>query len=71
MALSQESQQIWLDGLGLPGVVPDLTPPEGLENDPSYPTKPEDFEDLIRISSKIQIENESEWFAKFKEIMQG
>ncbi|RJE82767.1 ABC transporter substrate-binding protein [Paracoccus onubensis] len=71
MALSQESQQIWLDGLGLPGVVPDLTPPEGLENDPSYPTKPEDFENLIRISSKIQIENESEWFAKFKEIMQG
>ncbi|MBG19202.1 MAG: ABC transporter substrate-binding protein [Rhizobiales bacterium] len=71
LALSKESQQIWLDGLGLPGVVPGLTPPPGLENDPSYPTKPEDFKHLIRISSAVQVQNESEWFAKFKEIMQG
>jgi putative spermidine/putrescine transport system substrate-binding protein len=40
-------------------------------NDPSYPTKEEDFKHLIRISSKVQVENESTWFAKFKEIMQG
>jgi putative spermidine/putrescine transport system substrate-binding protein len=71
LALSQESQQIWLDGLGLPGVVPGLTPPEGLAGDPSYPTEPADFEHLIRISSAVQVQNESDWFAKFKEIMQG
>ncbi|MCR4266536.1 PotD/PotF family extracellular solute-binding protein [Nitratireductor sp. ZSWI3] len=70
-ALSQKGQQVWLDGLGLPGVVPGLTPPEGLAGDPSYPTKPEDFERLIRISSSVQVQNESDWFARFKEIMQG
>ena len=44
---------------------------EGLAGDPSYPTKEEDFKHLIRISSKVQVENESDWFAKFKAIMQG
>ena len=70
-AISPEAQQVWLDGLGLPGVVPGLTPPAGLEGDPSYPTSEEDFENLIRISSEVQVQNESDWFAKFKEIMQG
>ncbi|HET9069707.1 MAG TPA: PotD/PotF family extracellular solute-binding protein [Amaricoccus sp.] len=70
-AITKDAQQVWLDGLGLPGVVPGLTPPEDLVDDPSYPTKPEDFEHLIRISSRVQVENESEWFAKFKAIMQG
>jgi putative spermidine/putrescine transport system substrate-binding protein len=70
-ALSKEAQQVWLDGLGLPGVIPGVTPPSDLVGDPSYPTKPEDFKNLIRISSKIQVENESQWFSKFKEIMQG
>lgn len=71
LAISPAAQQVWLDGLGLPGVVPGLTPPPGLENDPSYPTTPEAFAHLIRISSLVQVENESDWFAKFKEIMQG
>ncbi len=70
-ALTKESQQVWLDGLGLPGVVPGVTPPADLVGDPSYPVKPEDFEKLIRVSAKVQVENESEWFAKFKAIMQG
>ncbi|GAA4164934.1 ABC transporter substrate-binding protein [Shinella granuli] len=70
-ALTREAQQVWLDGLGLPGVVPGLTPPADLVDDPSYPVTEEAFEHLIRISSKVQVENESQWFAKFKEIMQG
>jgi putative spermidine/putrescine transport system substrate-binding protein len=70
-ALSKESQQVWLDGLGLPGVAPGLTPPADLVGDPSYPVKPEDFERLIRVPSKVQVENESDWFGKFKAIMQG
>lgn len=70
-ALEKDSQQVWLDGLGLPGVVPGLTPPADLVGDPSYPTTEEDFKHLIRVSSKVQVENESAWFAKFKEIMQG
>ena len=70
-AITKDAQQIWLDGLGLPGVVPGLTPPADLVGDPSYPTEAKDFEHLIRISSKIQVENESEWFGKFKAIMQG
>ena len=69
-ALSQEAQQVWLDGLGLPGVVPGLTPPEDLVGDASYPTEPEDFEKLIRVSSQVQVENESDWFSQFKAIMQ-
>lgn len=70
-AISKDAQQVWLDGLGLPGVVPGLTPPEGLAGDPSYPTEPADFEHLIRIPTAIQVEHESEWFGKFKAIMQG
>jgi putative spermidine/putrescine transport system substrate-binding protein len=70
-ALSKESQQVWLDGLGLPGVAPGLTPPADLAGDPSYPVKPEDFVRLIRVPSKVQVENESEWFGKFKAIMQS
>ncbi|CAN7424291.1 PotD/PotF family extracellular solute-binding protein [Devosia sp. LjRoot16] len=70
-AITKDAQQVWLDGLGLPGVVPGLTPPADLVGDPSYPTKPEDFEHLIRISSQVQVENESTWFGEFKKIMQG
>lgn len=70
-ALTQEAQQVWLDGLGLPGVIPGVKPPADLVGDPSYPTTEEEFKHLIRVSSKIQVENESQWFAKFKEIMQG
>ena len=70
-AISKGAQQVWLDGLGLPGVVPGLTPPADLVNDPAYPTKPEDFTHLIRISSLVQVENESSWFGEFKSIMQG
>ena len=70
-AITKDAQQVWLDGLGLPGVVPGLTPPADLVNDPSYPTKPEDFAHLIRISSQVQVENESTWFGEFKKIMQG
>jgi putative spermidine/putrescine transport system substrate-binding protein len=70
-ALTAEAQQVWLDGLGLPGVVPGLTPPADLVGDPSYPTTPADFERLIRVSNAIQVENQSDWFAKFKAIMQG
>lgn len=70
-AITKEAQQVWLDGLGLPGVVPGLTPPEGLAGDPSYPVEPEDFEHLIRVPTAIQVEHESEWFGKFKAIMQG
>ena len=70
-AISKDAQQIWCDGLGLPGVAQGLTPPADLVGDPSYPTKAEDFAKLIRISPQVQVEHESEWFAKFKEIMQG
>ncbi len=70
-AISKDAQQVWCDGLGLPGVVPGLTPPADLVGDPSYPDTPEEMSHLIRISTKVQVENESEWFGKFKEIMQG
>lgn len=70
-ALSPEAQQVWLDGLGLPGVAHGIQPPEDLVGDPAYPTEPADFERLIRIPTAIQVENESSWFARFKEIMQS
>jgi len=70
-AITKDAQQVWLDGLGLPGVVPGLTPPADLVGDPSYPTTEEDFKHLIRISSQVQVENESTWFGEFKKIMQG
>ena len=37
----------------------------------SYPTTDEDFAKLICVPPKVQVEHQSEWFAKFKEIMQG
>lgn len=70
-ALTKDAQQVWLDGLGLPGVAPGLNPPADLVGDPSYPVKADDFKKLIRVSEKDQVEHESEWFGKFKEIMQG
>jgi putative spermidine/putrescine transport system substrate-binding protein len=70
-AISPKAQQVWLDGLGLPGVAPGVTPPADLAGDPSYPTTPEDYAKLIRVPSQVQVENESDWFAKFKAIMQG
>jgi putative spermidine/putrescine transport system substrate-binding protein len=71
MALTKDAQQTWLDGLGLPGVAPGVTPPADLVGDPSYPTKEEDFKKLILVAPKIQVENQADWFAKFKSIMQG
>ncbi len=70
-ALSKEAQQVWCDGLGLPGVNPNITPPADMVGDPAYPTKDEDFKRLIRVPNKIQVENEKEWFGRFKQIMQG
>ena len=70
-ALSLEAQQPWLDGLGLPGVAPGLTPPEDLVGDPSYPTTEEDFAKLLLVPPRIQAEHTAEWFARFKDIMQG
>jgi putative spermidine/putrescine transport system substrate-binding protein len=70
-AISQAGQQAWLSPLGLPGVVPGLTPPEDLVGDLSYPTTAEELSKLLQVSPKIQVENQSDWFAKFKEIMQG
>jgi putative spermidine/putrescine transport system substrate-binding protein len=70
-ALSLEAQQVWLDGLGLPGVAPGITPPEDLVGDPSYPTTEADFERLLLVPPKVQAEHTAEWFARFKDIMQG
>jgi putative spermidine/putrescine transport system substrate-binding protein len=70
-AISPEGQQAWLTPLGLPGVVPGLTPPDDLKGDLSYPTSAEDLSKLLQVSPKIQVENQSDWFAKFKEIMQS
>ena len=42
-AISPEGQQAWLTPLGLPGVVPGLTPPDDLKGDLSYPTSAEDL----------------------------
>jgi putative spermidine/putrescine transport system substrate-binding protein len=70
-AISPEGQQAWLAPLGLPGVVPGLKPPEDLVGDLSYPTTAEDLAKLLQVSPKIQVEHQSDWFAKFKEIMQS
>lgn len=70
-ALTREAQQKWLDGLGLPGVVPGLTPPADLVGDLSYPTNDEEFAKLIFVAPTVQAQYQSEWFAKVKEIMQS
>jgi len=70
-SLSKDAQQVWTSKLGLPGVAPGLTPPEDLVGDPAYPTQPEDFKRLISIPTPVRVEYESDWFAKFNEIMQG
>ncbi len=70
-ALSKEAQQVWCDGLGLPGVNPGIKPPDDMIGDSAYPTKDEDFKRLLRVPNKVQVENEKEWFGRFKQIMQG
>ncbi len=70
-ALSTEAQQVWLDGLGLPGVAPGLTPPADLVGDPSFPTTEADFAKLLLVAPRIQAEHTADWFARFKDIMQG
>ncbi len=70
-ALSTEAQQGWCDGLGLPGVNPGIKPPADMVGDPAYPVKEADFARLLRVPNKVQVENEKEWFGKFKAIMQS
>ncbi len=70
-AMSQPAQQEWTSLLGLPGLRPGLTAPEDLTGDPAYPQTPEDFARLISVPTRILVENESDWFQKFQEIMQG
>jgi putative spermidine/putrescine transport system substrate-binding protein len=70
-ALTKEAQQKWCALLGLPPVYPGIQPPADLVGDVSYPTKPEDFEKLLRIPSKVLVENQPKWFSKFNEIFQG
>lgn len=70
-ALTKEAQQKWCSMLGLPPVFPGIDPPADLVGDVSYPTKPEDFKKLVSISSKVLVENQPKWFAKFNEIFQG
>ncbi|MDX6750551.1 ABC transporter substrate-binding protein [Geminicoccaceae bacterium 1502E] len=70
-AMSQQAQQKWTSGLGLPGLRPGLTPPEDLKGDPAFPTSPEDFERLLSVPTRVLVEHESDWFQKFNEIMQG
>ncbi|MBX6322112.1 MAG: extracellular solute-binding protein [Rhodospirillaceae bacterium] len=70
-ALTKDAQQVWTGMLGLPGVVPGIEPPADLKGDPAYPTKPEDFARFLQIPVPERVAHESEWFAKFKEIMQG
>ena len=48
-----------------------LTPPEDLAGDPAYPDSPEDFDRLIAVPTPILVEHESDWFARFNEIMQS
>ena len=70
-ALSAQAQEAWCNGLGLPPVRPGLTPPPDLAGDPAYPTRPEDFARLISVPTPILVEHESDWVARFNEIMQG
>lgn len=70
-AMSQEAQQVWMDGLGLPGLRPGLTPPADLDGDPGFPQTEEDFARLISVPTRVLVEHESDWFQAFKEIMQS
>jgi putative spermidine/putrescine transport system substrate-binding protein len=71
VAISPAGQAAWLGPLGLPGVVPGLTPPPDLVGDPSYPTTAEELAKLLQVPPQVQAENQSDWFSKFKEIMQS
>jgi putative spermidine/putrescine transport system substrate-binding protein len=70
-ALTKPVQEDWCGMLGLPPVHPNIAPPQDLVNDPAYPTEPEDFENLLAISSPVLVRNQPIWFAKFSEIFQG
>lgn len=61
-AMSQQAQQAWTGGLGLPGLRPGLTPPADLVGDPAFPTSPEDFGRLLSVPTRVLVEHESDWF---------
>jgi putative spermidine/putrescine transport system substrate-binding protein len=71
LAMSQGAQQVWMDGLGLPGLRPGLTPPADLAGDPAFPQSEADFQRLISVPTRVLVEHESDWFQAFKEIMQS
>jgi len=70
-ALTKGAQKKWCGLLGLPPVYPGIEPPADLKGDVAYPTKPDDFKNLIRIPSRVLVENQPKWFAQFNEIFQG
>ncbi|MGF1528558.1 MAG: PotD/PotF family extracellular solute-binding protein [Candidatus Competibacterales bacterium] len=70
-ALSLEAQGAWCAALGLPPVRPGIEPPADLAGDPAYPDEPADFDKLLSVPTPILVEHESDWFARFNEIMQG
>jgi putative spermidine/putrescine transport system substrate-binding protein len=71
LAMSKNAQQVWMDGLGLPGLRPGLTPPADLAGDPAFPQSEADFQRLISVPTRVLVEHESDWFQAFKEIMQS
>jgi putative spermidine/putrescine transport system substrate-binding protein len=68
-AMTEKAQQDWCYGLGLPGTRKGFKPPPEFENDPSYPTKPEDFANLLQLPDEVTATNWKDWTLKFKEIM--
>jgi putative spermidine/putrescine transport system substrate-binding protein len=68
-AMTAKAQEAWCYGLGLPGTRKGFTPPPEFQNDPSYPTKPEDFAKLLQVPDEVKATNWKDWQLKFKEIM--
>ena len=69
-AIRRKASRGGLDPLGLPARA-GLKPPADLAGDLSYPTTQEQLDKLIFVPPAVQVEHQSEWFAKVKEIMQS
>ncbi len=68
-AISRPGQQALSSDLGLPGMLPGLTPPADMQGDPAYPTSEADFKRLLKIPTGVMVDHQDAWYARFHKLM--
>jgi putative spermidine/putrescine transport system substrate-binding protein len=70
-AASEEVQNDWINTLGLPMLHENVEPPEWMADDPAFPTTQEQLDALLTPDPDVYLENQSEWYDMFNQIVSG